>query len=76
MSGTDADVLRRLSMLERQVKALMKHTDMPPPSVTADLSPETMALIQNGKAMDAVKAIRADLGCDLAFAQETYESAF
>jgi hypothetical protein len=74
--SVDAETRQRIATLERQVKALMRHTDMPAPSVTADLAPETLALIRDGKPMDAVKAIRADLNCDLAAAQQVYEEAF
>lgn len=74
--STDVDVLRRLSNLERQVKALMRHTDMPEPAIDSDLSDETKAKIRDAKPMEAVKAIRQELGCDLAHAQDVYDQAF
>jgi hypothetical protein len=74
--AVDAETRQRISNLERQVKALMKHTGMPEPAVTSELSEKAKAAIRDAKPMEAVKLIRQELQCDLDEAKRIYEAAF
>ena len=74
--SVDQETRQRISNLERQVKALMRHTEMPEPSSMEGLSDATLAEIREGNMMKAVKMIRDEKQCDLDEAKRIFEATF
>ena len=73
----EGELLTRIAILERKVADLYERLGQREPELAelaGDVSPEVLALLQQGKKIDAIKLYREQTGASLAAAKAFVES--